>query len=362
MKNKIKLLINQILLEGKFLKIIIFRTDRLGDLVLSVNVLELLKDYFSSIGINTYVTFAVNSYNSPILKNNPFIDEILEIDRFDKNDIVKYIKTNDISISLFVDKASSVIPYLANIPIRIAPRTKIYSLLFNFPILQNRSENKKNEAEYNLDLVKKGLNILNNESLYYPKIFLDNEEKNFAEKFLEEHDILKGEKFLIFHPGSSGSSLDLPLEKYFYIMDVLSKKKIKFLVSGKQKELDFYKSKFITKLKYKNIKEKNFFSRELSLRELISVINSSDILISNSTGPLHIAGALGRKTIGFYPKLFTCNSTRWGVFSKEKWKNFVFNPLVPFCNKCSKNCKFYSCMSRIDETEVIDKILDFMEY
>ena len=93
-----------------------------------------------------------------------------------------------------------------------------------------------NESEYNLDLVKKALNIDENLT-FYPKIFVDDKEKEFAENFLKEHNIFKGEKFLIFHPGSSGSSLDLPLEKYFTIMNIIAKKGKKFLITEKQKTL-----------------------------------------------------------------------------------------------------------------------------
>jgi len=40
-------------------------------------------------------------------------------------------------------------------------------------------------------------------------------------------------------------------------------------------------------------------------------ISICDLLIAGSTGPLHIAGALNKKTIGFYPEKKSSTSLRW---------------------------------------------------
>jgi len=40
-------------------------------------------------------------------------------------------------------------------------------------------------------------------------------------------------------------------------------------------------------------------------------INVSDVFMSGSTGPLHVAGALNKKTIAFYPNKKSSTSLRW---------------------------------------------------
>ena len=54
-------------------KILIVRTDRIGDLILSTPVAEALKQKFPQAQID----FLVAPYTSPILKNDPFINEII---------------------------------------------------------------------------------------------------------------------------------------------------------------------------------------------------------------------------------------------------------------------------------------------
>jgi ADP-heptose:LPS heptosyltransferase len=44
---------------------------------------------------------------------------------------------------------------------------------------------------------------------------------------------------------------------------------------------------------------------------MLNNISICDIFIAGSTGPLHIAGALNKKTIGFYPSKKSSTSLRW---------------------------------------------------
>ena len=44
---------------------------------------------------------------------------------------------------------------------------------------------------------------------------------------------------------------------------------------------------------------------------MLNNISLCDIFIAGSTGPLHIAGALNKKTIGFYPSKKSSTSLRW---------------------------------------------------
>ncbi|MDR0676460.1 MAG: glycosyltransferase family 9 protein [Elusimicrobiota bacterium] len=355
MNKKIQKVLDKISLDKRKINFVIFRTDRIGDVVLSIGVAEILKKYFE----NSYITFIVKNYTRPILENNIFIDKILTIDNLKYKEIADVIKYNDISISLYASKDAVYAPYIAKIPIRIGPYSKIRSLFFNIRIKQNRSKSIKNEAQYNIDLVNETFEI---NGFAYPKIFLTDEEKDWGKKYLENNckiNVSDNEKFIILHPGSGGSSKDLPFERYLEIVQYLKKQNIKFLISGNNKELDFYKKKFLSNEKYKYIIKDDFFKKELPLRKFFSVMNFAKIFISNSTGPLHCASALGVQTISFYPNLKACNALRWGPFAEKKHENFVFSPDIPACQKCKNNCKYYPCMDYIDIKKVFDKILAF---
>ena len=50
---------------------------------------------------------------------------------------------------------------------------------------------------------------------------------------------------------------------------------------------------------------------------MCSNINQCDIFIAGSTGPLHVAGALNKKTVGLYPSKISSTSLRWKTINND---------------------------------------------
>jgi len=281
-------------------KILAIRTDRLGDSILTLPAIQLLKKYYPE----DEIYFMVKKENAEIFKNNPHISGIIELNENDKVlDIVRKIKkySFDISINFFVDKITPLAVFLAKIPIRIGPFSKIHSLFLNKRIKQSRKKSIKHEADYNIELLKL-LDIPYEKQ--YPRIYLQEEEKkNF--RFSGKAEIKNGE-YVIIHPGGAKRGKSLPKEKFLEIAEFLDEKKINFFISigpedKKLKEL-FKHFKIIENLK---------------IREFAVFISMSKLFISNSTGPLHLAVALGIPTISFYGKEKTISPIRWGPYSDK---------------------------------------------
>jgi ADP-heptose:LPS heptosyltransferase len=56
---------------------------------------------------------------------------------------------------------------------------------------------------------------------------------------------------------------------------------------------------------------------KLSLPELISFLNKAHFVVAASTGPLHIASALGRNTVGLYSPRKPIWPRRWAPIGKH---------------------------------------------
>ena len=56
------------------------------------------------------------------------------------------------------------------------------------------------------------------------------------------------------------------------------------------------------------------------LTQMFSNINQCDLFIAGSTGPLHVAGSLNKKTVGFYPSKKSSTSLRWSTINDESNK------------------------------------------
>ena len=87
------------------------------------------------------------------------------------------------------------------------------------------------------------------------------------------------------------------------------------------------------------------------MNEFIALLNNTDLLLANSTGPIHIAAALGKYVIGFYPKIVACSPKRWGPYTDKK---VIFSPTID-CSDCNpKQCEKLNCMDSISPDEVIE--------
>jgi len=90
-----------------------------------------------------------------------------------------------------------------------------------------------------------------------------------------------------------------------------------------------------------------------NLRELAAVIKNCDVVISNSTGPMHLAVALGTHTVAIFCPIFAAGPIRWGPYGEE---HQVIQPPVPVCFKCKpRSCPHYDCMEKIKTEQIVSK-------
>ena len=90
-----------------------------------------------------------------------------------------------------------------------------------------------------------------------------------------------------------------------------------------------------------------------SIKELAALIKMSHLFVANSTGPLHIAVAVGTEVIGFYCPLVPCLPERWGPYGRRH--DSVLMPAVESCKKCNrKKCEYKNCMDLISVEQAVE--------
>jgi ADP-heptose:LPS heptosyltransferase len=144
---------------------------------------------------------------------------------------------------------------------------------------------------------------------------IKNENNKSSEKInstLIERGSKSENKIVIIHPGSGGSSVDIPKEKLIELTRMISKlKNITIVITGSKNESELCREFEVSETVIN-------LSGQLDLSLLKALINKANIFISNSTGPMHIAAALGVYVIGFFPKIFSCSQKRWGPYTEKK--------------------------------------------
>ena len=295
MKNKREILINAN-------RICIFRTDRIGDMVLTLPMVNALKQ----INPNAEIHFIISKYTEPLLKGQPlignyyFIEEIINLEIFLKKmnfDVVFFPRPKFYEI---------LATFRARIPLRVGSAYRLYSILLNHRVKEHRKYGTKSEAEHNLNLIS-SITGKQYELKLIPPIIDPQLLQNLREKFNLP------EKFVLVHPGGGGSAPKLPIYKFKEIASMIANKyNIKIVVTGNEHETE------LTNLICQNIENSINLCNKISLEQLIAVIYLSEGIIANSTGVIHIAASFDKKIIGFYPNSPRMNSIRWGPISSKK--------------------------------------------
>jgi len=140
--------------------ILAVRNDKLGDFLVTLPSIALIKMYIPRAKISVLVP----EYTKEIADRCPYIDEVV-VDPGRQNGLAATLRLAsalkkdriDAVITFFSTSHTGLAVWLARIPYRLAPATKIAQLAYNHRLKQRRSRSTKPEYQYNLDLAKKFL-------------------------------------------------------------------------------------------------------------------------------------------------------------------------------------------------------------
>jgi len=330
--------------------ILIVRTDRIGDLILTLPLAGMIKEQYP----DSKVSFLVRDYTKNILRHHPYIDEVLvlkedngDVGLFDNINLIKE-RNFDNCIVVYPRFKISLIIFLSRVKNRIGTGYRWYSFLFNKKVYEHRKNAERHELEYNLNLLEK-LGIKNSvaESNVGYDLQVDERSLNNVTKMLLDEKLDLQKPIIIIHPGSGGSSVDLPMLKFAELVSKLDDDDdYQIILTGSINEIELCNN-IKSSDKVKNL------AGAFNLDELTALISKSVLFVSNSTGPIHIAAALGIYTVGFYPKIISCSKKRWGPYTNKK---LVYEPQID-CKNCTREqCEKLNCMDSIDMTKVYSDI------
>jgi heptosyltransferase-3 len=316
-------------------KIVLVRYDRIGDVVLTLPMAEVLKQRG-----DCELIFLGRDYTRVLAEASPYIDGFISWDELKNNSpfaISKKLQKFNFDEVYIVSPGFKIALafFLAGIKKRTGTGYRWYSFLFNNKVFEHRKTAQKNELEYNLSMLGwQG-------DYHFPPDFFAGIPK--FKRFSPD----KTKIITIIHPGSGGSAADLPLETFRELTSGLCKDgRFDVYLTGSREEIG--KCQVV-----RGESSAKILAGELELDELISFIKEGDLFISNSTGPLHIAAAAGCFTVGFYPRVVQCSVERWGPYTDKK---LIFKPEIG-CSDCTlKQCARLECMKSINSDNILAAI------
>ena len=294
----------------KYPVILLVRNDKMGDLILSIPAISWLRKNLP----NAKLVWLVKKELRDLAMLCPHVDDVIYDDGF--RSIMNKINSYqfDIALTFFSTFRIGYLLNKAKIPIRLAPKTKLAQFFYNHKIVQKRSRSQKPEYEYNTELVNELFNILQIQDIIDidkpPYIKLDDIKNNqIKREFAKKYQIDNEKKIIFIHPGTGGSSNTLSIEDYSKIcIGLRGFDDYNFIIHHSVDD-ERVANDLISKLP-KNISTTKISPTKDKI-QMVKNISVCDLFISGSTGPLHIAGALNKKTVGFYPSKKSSTSLRW---------------------------------------------------
>jgi heptosyltransferase-2 len=334
-------------------KILVIRLSSLGDIVLTTPVIRSLKRKFPQ----SQIFFLTKSQYQDLLKNDPDIFSSIKFEPKENHKgirgflkLVKMLRAFefDLVIDLHANLRSFFIRHLLKTRIKIKYDKNWLArfLLVHFKFLKIKS---KHTVDRYLETLKK---IGMNSSEKGPKIFLDREGENFSKDFWAEKKIEKDDIVVGIHPGAKWETKRWAEEKFAEVCQILNQKqKLKIILFGDQKDQEV-----IERISSHLENQKLFEAVNLPLNKFMRLIKRCDCFVTNDSGPMHIASALGVPVVA----IFGPTHPQLG-FSPIGSENIVLSANVK-CSPCSlhgeKRChkKSRYCMDLIEPEMVTDAV------
>lgn len=327
--------------------IIISRTDSIGDVVLTLPMAGIIKQFIPQ----SKIIFLGRNYTRDVIALSEHVDEFVSYDDILKlninEQIVAFKKLNTTHIiHVFPVKEIAHLAKKAGISNRIGTTNRLWHwFTCNVRIKLSRKNSDLHEAQLNTKLLSPlGINkefsveeLANN----YGFTKVPALEKVYT-------DLIDTSKTnIILHPKSKGSAREWGLDNFSRLISELDKTTHTIYISGTQQEGELVKDLIAKHPDVINLTGK------LSLQQFIAFINHCDVLIAASTGPLHIASALGKKAIGLFAPMRPIHPGRWKPIG-AKANYLVLNKDCSDCRK-TMDCHCIREIKIMDVINVIDK-------
>lgn len=332
-------------------RIIISRTDSIGDVILTLPMAGALK----ACNPDLEILFLGKSYTQDVVALSQYVDEFLNWD--DVYDSSEEEKRNFIA-DLNADTIIHVFPRpdiakasaKAKVPFRIGSTGRLYHYLYcNKLVPLSRKKSPFHELQLNFKLLEPIIGKAPFPELNEMAKFYGFQIKNKPDGKLTA--LIDTKKFsLILHPRSKGSAREWPLDRYESLIKLLPDKEFKIFVTGTETEAEMMKS-FLAK----NSDRITDLTGRFTLNEFIQFIDLCDGLVAASTGPLHIAAALNKLAIGIYPPIWPMHPGRWAPIGQHA----EYLVVDKNCDDCRKAGACH-CMAEISAQQVMNRLENYV--
>lgn len=311
--------------------ILLITLSNIGDVILTTPVISVLKEQFPL----ALLDIICGERAEDLFKNDPVIRHIFIYNKLSSlgNKIKFIIELRKQKYDLVVDLRNTLIPWFLNAP--------YHTSFFE----------RKNKSHMKDKYLKKleGLKLNINQAAFH--IYINQEDRDFIDKKLTENGIISSDTLITVSPGARSHIKRWTKDGFAQVIKgLLNNFKYKVVLVGDKDDLKLGEEIADVLL----TKPLNLIG-QTSLAKLAYLLKKSALLITNDSACLHMASAVGTKTLAIFGPT---NPKKYGPLaagSKVLRKNLT-------CSPCEVAwCRFnLECMNSINPDEVINKTREML--
>ena len=313
------------------MKILIARTDAMGDTILTLPMAALIKKRIPG----AQVAFVVAPPSLPLLENHPYVDRVWSLGvggggggLLQRQAFAQWQPTHYFYVG--GGQLPSLFACYKKVPFRggLLSRWPTFILL-NRGVRQRRSLEGRHESLYNLRLLQDLAGDVREEEVldFPPAVTLAPEESKQGQaewRAMGGGGGGGGRDGIFIHPGMrTAQEITWPTKNYAHLIERLQREhpgRLDFVISYTPRD-GAYIDRLKAALRGKRGGDDNpiiyLDGSQKGLRHSMRILAQTKVFIGPSTGPTHLANVLGVKTIGLYPPLKNLSPQRWGPFYRD---------------------------------------------
>ena len=306
--------------------LVIIKSMGIGDLVILIANIHAIS---KSIDEPVTVLAQKSTQATEILKHDPFVKEVIDLEKKGFFNIIKKIKSSNFQQSFI---------YSDSIRLYLIAKLAGIKNNFHYKFFSKKGKNFFRTAK---DFTEKVLSIkVNTES----KIFIDD---SAVLGSIKKFNIFKEEKNIICGISASGPTKRWDIENYIKLFESINRNfPCKFFLAG-----GYYDKDLIKQVMNSSIGKKCISFENLKISETIPIIKACNFCISNDTGFAHISSSLGLKTLILF---MDSPPVAYGAYNKNI---SIIIPSGETIESCGHNTRG---KDKILFEDVLEKMTDFL--
>lgn len=330
-------------------RILIVRTDRIGDLVLSTPAIRAVRAAHP----RAYLAALVQPSTRALVEGHPALDDTLVLDKHGDHRgwsgfwrLVRMLRARRFDQALILHTTNRVVlaTWLAGIPVRVG-----YARRLSWLLTHRRPYEKKlgerHELDYTLDLVRLAGIPAEDRTL---EIAWAPAGQAPVDAWLAQSGVTPADRLIVLHPGASCPSKRWPAERFAAVADhLVADRHVRVAViagPGDEALIDRVRAFARTSLLIP--------PTPFTLAELPWLLRRAQCLVSNDSGPVHLAGAAGTPVVAIFGRWGGgLSPTRWGPTGP---RSAVLHHDVG-CRPClAHRCQIgFTCLDAVTVDEVV---------